>query len=374
MVFFVISCAIPAFMTTWVVTSWVRRQAPRWGLIDRPDARKTHDVPTPLGGGIGVWAGVTLPLILALLAARLALHSGTFAEWLPPILLKHAPGAVYRGDQLLVILSAGSLLAIMGLLDDLRNLPWAPRLLVQLLTAIGVVAGGVQATVFLPAPWLGQLITVLWIMVLVNSFNFLDNMDGLSAGIGMIVSVIFAIIMLAGTSEPRWLVGGVLLVLAGSLAAFLCFNRPPAKIFMGDAGSYFVGLMLACMTVVGTFYEGQGGSEGRHVMLAPLFVLAIPLYDFCSVLAIRLSRGLSPFHPDRNHFSHRLVELGFSRGQAVLTVHLTTLTTGLAGLLLYRVKTWADALLLLMLLMCVLLIVAVLETIGRRDARNGSSF
>ncbi|MBL8851862.1 MAG: undecaprenyl/decaprenyl-phosphate alpha-N-acetylglucosaminyl 1-phosphate transferase, partial [Planctomycetaceae bacterium] len=171
-------------------------------------------------------------------------------------------------------------------------------------------------------------------------------------------------VMLSSQAEPRWLVGGCLVVLAGSLAGFLVHNRPPAKIFMGDAGSTFVGLMLASLTLSGTFYEP--GQSSRHVILAPLCILAVPLYDFTSVLLIRISQGRSPFHPDKNHFSHRLVDLGMTKPRAVLTVQFATLTTGLGGLLLYRLQNWVDALLVVALVLCVLTIIAILETAGRR--------
>ncbi|MFG0294651.1 MAG: MraY family glycosyltransferase, partial [Maioricimonas sp. JB045] len=148
----------------------------------------------------------------------------------------------------------------------------------------------------------------------------------------------------------------------------LCHNRPPATIFMGDSGSTFIGLVLATMTVLGTFYDES--VAGQHVMLAPLFILAVPLYDFTSVMIIRIAEGRSPFHPDKSHFSHRLVELGLSRPYAVLTVHLATLTTGLGALLLYRAAGWTEAMILVAQLLCVLTIVAILETVGRR--RNGT--
>jgi hypothetical protein len=169
----------------------------------------------------------------------------------------------------------------------------------------------------------------------------------------------------ASTAAPRWLVGGVLLVLAGSLAGFLWHNRPPAKIFMGDSGSYFIGLLLASMTVLGTFYEYDEMAERKHVILAPLCILAVPLYDFTSVMVIRLAQGRSPFHPDKSHFSHRLVERGLRPGHAVLTIHLATLTTGLGALLLYQVPGWTGAGLVIGLIACVLAIVAILETAGR---------
>jgi UDP-GlcNAc:undecaprenyl-phosphate GlcNAc-1-phosphate transferase len=319
------------------------------------------------GGGIGIWLGVVLPLAVAYAAVWWLSRQDSLPAWLPAKLEPHLEGVLYRGGQLAALLTAGTLLSVMGLLDDLRNLPWQPRLLLQLCVAIGLVVGaGVQATVFAPQPWIGQLLTVLWILVLINAFNFLDNMDALSSGIAFIAAALFAVIMLTGTSEPRWLVGGLLLVLCGSLAGFLCHNRPPARIFMGDTGSYFIGLLMACLTVLGTFYEHDASDGQRHRILAPLCVLAVPLYDFVTVLLIRLWQGRSPFHPDKSHFSHRLVDLGLKSKYAVLTVHLATLTTGLGALLLYRVDDWTGAALVMGLIACVLAIVAILESAPRR--------
>jgi UDP-GlcNAc:undecaprenyl-phosphate/decaprenyl-phosphate GlcNAc-1-phosphate transferase len=127
---------------------------------------------------------------------------------------------------------------------------------------------------------------------------------------------------------------------------------------------------MACLTVLGTFYE-QGESNGsRHTIAAPLCVLAVPLYDFITVLTIRLWQGRSPFHPDKSHFSHRLVDLGLKPKYAVLTVHLATLTTGLGALVLYRVDGWWGAGLILALVGCVLAIVAILESAPRRRSKE----
>ena len=361
---FVLACVLPAFVVSYITTWLMRGWAVRWGLIDQPAARKVHETPTPLGGGIGIWTGVLVPIIAVQLMALAVRYNLLPFDLLPASLDIHLEGVLYRSGQLWAILAAGTLLSVMGLIDDLRNLPWKPRLLLQLLVAAALVAGGVKATLFIPIPWCGEILTFFWIIVLINSLNFLDNMDGLSGGIALIAAVLFAIVMLTGTSEPRLLVGGVLLVLAGSLGGFLCHNRPPAKIFMGDTGSYFIGLLLATMTVLGTFYEE--GTTNRHVMLAPLCILAVPLYDFCTVLVIRILQGRSPFHADKSHFSHRLVELGLSRSHAVLTVHLTTLTTGLGGLLLYRVNDWDSAWLVIALITCVLAVISILETVGRK--------
>ena len=269
-----------------------------------------------------------------------------------------------------MLLGAGTLLSAAGLLDDLRPVPWPPRLALQVLVAAGLVAGGVRGTLFVEYPWIGAGLTVLWIVGLINSLNFLDNMDLLSGGTGLIAACLFALMMLTLTGEPRWLVGGALLALAGALAGFLIHNRPPARIFMGDSGSTFLGMMLATLTVLGTFYDERLPS--RHVILAPLCVLAVPIYDTATVIWIRLREGRSPFQPDKCHFSHRLVEMGLTRPGAVRTVHLCTLTTGLGGLLLYGVPGWSGALIIVTLVLCVLAIIGVLETAGRRK-QNGNS-
>jgi UDP-GlcNAc:undecaprenyl-phosphate GlcNAc-1-phosphate transferase len=371
MLFFVFACLVPAFVISFLATALMRKFAPRWGLIDQPAQRKVHVTPTPLGGGVGIWLGVIIPIAAAQLIAFLILKSGSTPAWIPRELTPHLEGVLYRSQQLWMVLGGGTVLAVMGLLDDKLNLSWKPRLIIQLLVAISLVLGGVRGTLFVQQPWVGMALTVVWIIVLVNSLNFLDNMDGLTSGIGLIAAVLFAIIMLRYTGEPRWLVAGVLLVLAGAIAGFLCHNWPPAKIFMGDSGSYFIGLLLSTMTVLGTFYSGNspaGDSEGaRHVILAPLCILAIPLYDFCTVMLIRLKEGRSPFHADKSHFSHRLVELGLSKRDTVLTIHLATLTTGVAGLILYEVSTWNAALLIILMILCVLSIVTILENVGRKN-------
>ncbi|MCH8830328.1 MAG: undecaprenyl/decaprenyl-phosphate alpha-N-acetylglucosaminyl 1-phosphate transferase, partial [Planctomycetes bacterium] len=343
--------------------------APRWGLLDQPGERKVHRTPTPLGGGIGIWLGVVLPVAVAHVLLWFVVQQGKADEWLPAEFRVDWDAVLSRSLRLWAILLGGTILAGMGLLDDFRNLSWKLRLFIQVCVAVGIVAAGVQATIFLAVPFFGAAVTVLWILVLVNAFNFLDNMDGLSGGIGLIAALLFAVVMLSMTSEPRWLVGGLLLVLAGSIAGFLFLhNWPPAKIFMGDSGSYFIGLMLACLSVVGTFYDDQSG--GKHVLLAPLCILAIPLYDFTSVMLIRLLQGRSPFQPDKSHFSHRLVELGLQPRNAVLTIHLATLTTGIGALLLYSVPHWPAALLVVTMIGCVLAIIAILETVGRRSAND----
>jgi UDP-GlcNAc:undecaprenyl-phosphate GlcNAc-1-phosphate transferase len=363
MLVLIAACTLSGFVVSTAVTGLVRRLAPRWGLIDQPGARKVHAVPTPLGGGLGIACGVLVPLISAQAAVWLVSRGRLPAEWLPSDLVAHLAGVSFRSGQLWSIVAAGLVIAALGLIDDVSALGWPHRLAVQLVVAGGLVAGGVRGTLFVDVPWIGWAATVFWIVVLTNAFNFLDNMDGLSAGIGLIAAAIFAAIMLGGTGTPHLFVAGFLLLLAGSLAGFLFYNWPPAKIFMGDTGSCLIGLWLACMTVLGTFYDY--GQTGTHVILAPLCVLAVPLYDFCSVVLIRVSQKRSPFHADNCHFSHRLVALGMSRAQAVLTIHLITLTTGLGGVLLYQVEGWPGAIVVMVLVACMLAVIALLETAAR---------
>lgn len=365
MLWFLAACLIPSFLVSCGVTAFMRWFSPRIGLIDQPAARKVHTTPTPLGGGLGIVAGFLVTTISAYAAVWWLQRQPALPAWFPEELAPHLSGVLTRAGDLWKLVAAGVLIATMGFLDDYRPLPWQPRLFLQLGVGVALASTGIRATVFATQPWIGFVLTVLWIGVLINSFNFLDNMDALSSGIGLIASTVFAAVMLTSTAEPRWFVGGVLLVLVGSISGFLVHNWPPAKIFMGDAGSMFIGLMLASLTLMGTFYDA--GQSSRSVILAPLCVLAVPLYDFTSVMLIRLSQGRSPFQPDKSHFSHRLVELGLSRKYAVLTVHLCTITTGLGALLLYRVQGWTGALLVIAMVLCVLAVIAILETVGRRE-------
>ena len=171
----------------------------------------------------------------------------------------------------------------------------------------------------------------------------------------------------AENQGPQLFVGAFLLVYVGSLLGFLWHNRPPARLFMGDAGSYFIGYLLATSTLSATF---AGDNLPQHAILAPLCVLAVPLYDTVTVIWIRLRNGKSPFEGDKNHFSHRLVDLGMTKPQAVATIYLATATCGLGALLLHQVNGFG-ALIVLLLIGCVLLLVAILEAAARRMVKRG---
>ena len=365
--------ALPSLILSWAAAHWIRRRAPGWGLVDRPTARKTHAAPTPLGGGLAIWLGVVLPFAAAQ-AGLFAWHADPpgIEKWLaqsPPLafIVPHLPGLWAESGDLWLLLGLGTLLLLVGLVDDFRGLDWRLRLAVQIGVALAVVAGrGWRLALGGEWPVLAAGLSVLWIVGLVNSFNMLDNMDGLSAGVGTIAAAMLAAVMLMvpdpQTRQPHLFVAGFLLVLVGALLGFLWHNRPPARLFMGDAGSYFLGFSLATIAMVATY---AGGDLPRHAMLAPICVLAVPLYDTATVVWIRLRQGRSPFEADRNHFSHRLVELGLSKTQAVLTIYLLTATCGLGALLLHEVDQVGAALIVL-LVVCVLLLIGILETSARR--------
>ena len=369
MIWLVLGAVVPSLLISWALTLVVQRLAPRFGLVDKPAARKVHVVPISLGGGIAIWLGVVIPLVAGLWIANRIL-AGDLNWPLPSFIAQHLPGIQAQSNRLLFLLAAGSAMALLGLIDDKRGLDWRLRLCSQTLLAAIVAWQGFRLTLFIDAPVLTGVLTVIWIVGLINSFNMLDNMDALSGGVAVIAAGILAAVMLLTpnpeTGGPQLFVGGFLLVLVGALLGFLWHNRPPARIFMGDAGSYFVGFYIAVATLMATY---AGESLPRHAILAPLCVLAVPIYDTLTVILIRLRQGRSPFHADKNHFSHRLVELGLSKPQAVLTIYLMTATCGLGALLLHQVNTWG-AIVVLAIVCCVLLLVLILEVTARRQAKR----
>lgn len=374
MLWLILGSLLPSMIVCWVAAWSVRHWGPRLGLVDQPGHRKIHARPMSTGGGLAIWAGIIAPFAVGqlILWILLSLKNSRpeLIAWLPQSISIHLDGLLARSLQLWTLLAAGTLLTLLGLLDDLKGIGWKPRLAIEFLVAIVVVQLGWKMSLFVDLPWLTNILSVLWIVGLINSFNMLDNMDGLSAGVAAIAASMLAAVMLMvpdpSTGGPQLFVGGFLLVLVGSLLGFLFHNRPPARLFMGDTGSYLVGFLVAVGSLSATF---AGGSLPKHAILAPLCVLAVPLYDTVTVLYIRLRAGKSPFEGDKNHFSHRLVELGMSRPRAVLTIWLVTATCGLGALLLYQINTFGACLVLLQVF-CILLVIAILEATARRNHRK----
>jgi UDP-GlcNAc:undecaprenyl-phosphate/decaprenyl-phosphate GlcNAc-1-phosphate transferase len=366
-VILVLACVVPSLIVCWAAAFAVRRFGPRCGLVDRPGHRKIHSKPMPTSGGLAIWLGIVLPLAVGQIVLWGLPES--VAKHLPEFVTAHLSGLLHQTGRLWELLAGGTLLMLLGLADDRWGLDWWFRLTVQTAVAIALVSLGWRMSLFLDwlnMPWVTGTLSVLWIVGLVNSFNMLDNMDGLSAGVAAIAAAMLAAMTLLthrpDNNQPQLFVAGFLLVIVGALAGFLWHNRPPARLFMGDTGSYLIGYLLAMATLTATF---AGGNVPKHAVLGPLCVLAVPLYDTATVVFIRLRSGRSPFVGDKSHFSHRLVEMGLSKPRAVLTIYLATATCGLGALLLRQVDRFGAAVVLLMVA-CTLTLVGILETVGRR--------
>ena len=371
---FLAGSLLPSLLIALIATRFVRNYAPKLGLMDQPNAlRKVHTTPTPLGGGIGIWLGVVGTFAIGELALVLALNVPAVRDLVPEFANKHLPGIVNQSANLWILLGAGTVLMIVGLLDDRKGLSWQVRIAVEFGVAAACVffVKNLQLTAFMNMPLLTGLLSVLWIVGLINSFNMLDNMDGLSGGVAAISASMLAAVLLLNpdphTNRPQLFVAGFLLVLVGAILGFLWHNKPPAKIFMGDSGAYFIGFCIAVATLLATYAGYQ--TPKRHAILAPVVVMAVPLYDMFTVLLIRVRAGKSPFQADKNHFSHRLVDLGLTRFQAVLTVYLTTATCGLAALLLHQVEM-TGAIIIMLLVGCILSLIGILEATARRTIRK----
>jgi len=369
-IWFIVGSVLPSFLIAWLCTWVMRAVAPRWGLVDQPNHRKVHVTPTPLGGGVAIGLGVLMPFAAASLLL-LGLDQPGFEDLAPEFVHVHREGLLLRLSGLWTILGGATVLMLLGLADDRWGLDWRPRLAMQFtVAAVCVVTQGWQLTAFIEAGRFGTVLSavlsVFWIVALINSFNMLDNMDGLSAGVATIAASILATVMLISPAapQPQLFVAGFLFVVVGALLGFLWHNRPPARIFMGDAGSYFVGFCIGVATLLATYAGYSAGGPGPYAILAPLCVMAVPLYDMTTVIWIRLRAGRSPFQADKNHFSHRLVELGLTKTQAVLTIYLTTATCGLGALLLHQVDL-LGAVVIVLLVVFVLSIIAILESTRR---------
>jgi UDP-GlcNAc:undecaprenyl-phosphate GlcNAc-1-phosphate transferase len=385
-----------AFAVSVAGTFLARRYARRLGLMDDPGHRKVHTVATPRNGGIGIFWGFAVPLLVAAAATPILLNnveiggtitisnfSGTPEEFyqkfqesvpltafgwqIPYPVFKHLPGARAHIPLLLTFLAATFLIHLLGLLDDRKAMaPW-PKLLAQIAIAAALVIAGEFVDPLRPGAFrvltsLGfvpsSILSILWIVALTNAFNFLDNMDGLSAGVAFLCALTF---LIAAIFNGQLFVAAVLLVFMGAVLGFLCFNFPPASIFMGDGGSMVLGFILSVLTIRTTYYE-----TGRpwYAVLMPLFVMAVPLYDLVIVSVLRIMKGRSPMTGDTNHFSHRLTRHGFSKRGAVLVIYAVTLATGITAPLLARLQDAPSALLLAAQLLAMLVVIGVLERVG----------
>ena len=297
-----------AALVSYTTTPPVRLLAFRIGAIDIPtDARRMHKKPTPRIGGLAIFAGFLVATLV-------------FCE---------------ASSQLYAIWIGGGILVILGILDDIFRLSALLKLVVQLCVAGIAVSFGIlidHITLFGTHIEFGAFaipITMLWIVGLSNAINLIDGLDGLSCGVSAITSISILMVMLIAEDYTSALITAIL---TGSCFGFLPYNKNPAKIFMGDTGALFLGYTLSIISVQGLFK--------LHTMLSflvPVSIFALPIFDTLIAIIRRVAHGQSPFHPDRGHFHHKLVDMGFSHKEAVKLLYAIS---GLMGLV---AVTYTDA-------------------------------
>ena len=299
------------------LTPLIRRTMVRLDAIDTPDARRVNKSPLPRGGGIAVaFSFLVVAVSVIVINDRLQLVDVPFTI---------AP------QELAALLAGGALATVIGFLDDYYQLRARWQLLGQLGVALLAVAAGITIT-YLNNPFGAGTIplegafatgfTMLWIVGMINSINFIDGLDGLSTGIALIAALTLGLISLTVTvSQP--FIAVLCFALAGALLGFLRWNFHPATIFIGTSGVMFVGYTLAVLAILGT----------AKVAIA-LLVLGVPIIDTFWIIVRRLASGRSPFTPDRGHIHHRLLDLGLSHGQTVLVIYAICVALALLSFLL----------------------------------------
>lgn len=350
------------FLLSMFLTAVMRRLAFRFGILDHPGERKVHQEPMPLMGGVAIVASFFLVVLAHIAAFRLMRVLGEPGPE-QDVLAFLGEGAQWKVAG---ILAGAMMVFLLGVVDDLKALsPWT-KLIGQIGAAMVLVASGMRIEAFVITNfWVSVAVTVFWVVMITNALNFLDNMDGLCGGVAVIAALSF--FLAVNPDEP--LVRLVLMVFAGAVAGFLYHNLSPARIFMGDAGSMFNGYMLATVSLLGTFHSEA--TESPIAVAAPLFALAVPLFDTFTVVFIRWRAGVPLMKGDKRHFSHRLVRLGMTNRQAVEFIFLVAAVVGLGGALLPQLSRWGTGIIIAQTVGVFLLIVLLMNA-GRKQIGAGN--
>jgi UDP-GlcNAc:undecaprenyl-phosphate GlcNAc-1-phosphate transferase len=326
---------LSAFALTGLLTWPVRALAIRLGAMDAPNmARKTQAQPVPYLGGVAIALGISI-----ITSGAVFVGADNFVG--------------ENNDQLkdlaLTILLPALVLGVMGLFDDLRSLsPW-PRLITQTvvgsIVAFVIVENGTIGTPFGQASatdsgsWINTAVTIFWIVGICNSINFFDNLDGAASGAVAIAALGVFVIAFDRGQE---LVSALSIVTAGATIGFLMWNKSPAKIYMGDAGALFLGIIIS----VATIRLNPGITPTWQSLAIPVILLAVPLLDTCVAVFSRLARGLSPLTGGKDHLSHRLVRAGLSRPMAAIALWAASVACAMFAIGVYF---FADSLGLLLI-------------------------
>lgn len=293
-----------SLLAVWLVTPVATRVARRFGILDHPSDDRFHAAATPYLGG----AAIALGLLVV----------GSFVAG--------------TSGQLLAIVAGSIGLMVVGLIDDQIGLrPWV-KIAAEVAAAIALWMSGVAGSLF-GIPVLDLLLTIVWVVAITNALNLLDNMDGLAAGVAVIASTTYFVI---AASEGDYLVGSLAAALAGASLGFLRHNYPPARIFLGDAGSLMLGFLLSALALKLDLV----GETGLTRLVIPALILGVPIFDTLLVIIARVRDGRPIFVGGTDHSSHRLTELGLSgRSVALATYTAQLLLCGIALLLLHAGAT-----------------------------------
>ena len=308
---------ISAFALTGLLTWPVRAIALRLGAMDAPNlARKTQAAPVPYLGGVAIALGITITTLVAVFVGG----------------NKSGENAGQIKDLALTVLFPALLLGAMGLVDDLRSLAPLPRLIAQSVVgsvvAFIIVQGGTIGTSF-GTSTLNTAVTIFWIVGICNSINFFDNLDGAASGAVAIAALGVFVIAFDRGQE---LVSALSIVTVGATIGFLMWNKSPAKIYMGDAGALYLGIIIS----VATIRLNPGIVPTWKSLTVPVMLLAVPLLDTCVAVFSRLARGLSPLTGGKDHLSHRLVRAGLSRRVAAVGLWSGSGVCAVMAVLLYQ--------------------------------------
>lgn len=347
-----------------LLTPLAIRLGRKLGVLDLPGGRKVHLEPIPLVGGWAIFATLSLVLWGHIAAALLARGTG-FAASLPDRIqyfINVSPGLI---GKIAPFYGGAALIFALGVVDDVRGMSVKSRMVFQIVIAAVLVSIGLRPSLgFLPA-WLAAVVGILWIVGITNSFNFLDGLDGLSCGVAMVSTLALLSIMGLG-NQPDVLF--FLASLSGTQLGFLRFNWHPARTFLGSSGSLLLGYLLAVSTIVITFVKGAP-DNWLMPLLAPVFVLAIPLYDTTSVVLIRLLQKRNIAIGDQSHFHHRLMRLGFSHRQTVVFIVLIAFSVALSGVRLVNATLGQSFLILLQILVIMSLLILAERVAARKKTK-----
>jgi UDP-GlcNAc:undecaprenyl-phosphate GlcNAc-1-phosphate transferase len=341
-----------ALLCSSIVTPLAIRLGRRLGILDLPGPRKVHVDPIPLTGGWAIFGTLTAVVWGHLIAAyvirgsEIDLYLGDrlqyYVEQTPKLMSKVAP--VYVGALAMFVV---------GLVDDVKGMSVKARLVVQVGIASFLAGLGFHPNLGFLSAGVASGVGVLWIVGITNAFNFLDGLDGLSAGVAMVGTM--ALLSVMGiTIQPD--VVFFLAALAGTLMGFLRYNYHPARVFLGSSGSLLVGYLMAMGTLQVTYMKGTS-DNWLMPLLTPIFVLAIPLYDTTSVVVIRLIQKRSIAIGDQSHFHHRLMRLGFSHRQTVAFMVLLSFSVALSAVRLVQATMFQSLVILVQILSMLSLII-----------------